>query len=191
MPLTTYTAGEVLTAASLNSNFNFASGDGGLVCVKAQTAVSGVTAFNVDGVFTSDFTNYVINLNLAAAAGTGFNLGLRVGGVTTATDYAAQNLSANNTTIGGGRATAQTSLELPNLRTAPSGISIQLFSPQLAQYTTGTWNGMDIVSPSAFVSYVYWGMQYSSTQFDGFRLTTTSNMSGSYSVYGYSKTARP
>jgi hypothetical protein len=183
------TNGQVLTAnSSASTGLAWATVSAGLVCVKAQTAVSGVQALNVDGVFTSDYTNYVINLNLAAAAGTGFNIGLRAGGVTTATDYGFQSFAANGGTIGGARSTAQTSFELPNLRTAPSGISIQLFSPQLAQYTTSTWNGMDIISTTAFVSFVYWGLQHSSTQFDGFRLTTSSNMDGSYSVYGYSKT---
>jgi hypothetical protein len=35
MPLTTYTAGEVLTAASLNANFSFAAGAGAVVQVKS------------------------------------------------------------------------------------------------------------------------------------------------------------
>ena len=38
MPLTTYTAGEVLTAASLNANFTFAAASGGVVqTVSTQT----------------------------------------------------------------------------------------------------------------------------------------------------------
>jgi hypothetical protein len=37
MPLTTYTAGEVLTAASLNANFSFAASSGGVVQVKSTT----------------------------------------------------------------------------------------------------------------------------------------------------------
>jgi hypothetical protein len=37
MPLTTYTAGEVLTAASLNANFSFAAGAGAVAQVKSTT----------------------------------------------------------------------------------------------------------------------------------------------------------
>ena len=55
MPLTTYTAGEVLTAASLNSNLKVA---GGLQIVKAQTTFTASSSVTVDNVFTSTYTNY-------------------------------------------------------------------------------------------------------------------------------------
>jgi hypothetical protein len=47
MPLTTYTAGEVLTASSLNANFSFAAGAGSLTLVKAQTIGSAVASVTV------------------------------------------------------------------------------------------------------------------------------------------------
>jgi hypothetical protein len=59
MPLTTYTAGQVLTAASLNSNFNAA---GGLQFVKAQTIGSAVSSVTVTGAFSADFDNYYITI---------------------------------------------------------------------------------------------------------------------------------
>jgi hypothetical protein len=191
MALTTYTAGEVLNAASLNSNLNFAAGDGGLVCVKAETAISGVTSFNVDGVFTSEFTNYLINFNMAAAAGTGFTMALRAGGVTTSTDYGNQSLNANNTTVTASRTTGDTTLLLPNLRTSASAMTVQLFSPELATFTQLVTSGLDVVTSTTFFGANKWGLQYSTTQFDGFVITTTSNMTGTYSVYAYSKTVRP
>ena len=57
MPLTTYTAGEVLTAASLNSNFGAACG---LQFVKAQTIGTGVSSVTVTGAFSADYDNYLV-----------------------------------------------------------------------------------------------------------------------------------
>ena len=167
---------------------SWVTGSPGLVCVKAETAVSGVTSLNVDGVFTSTYTNYLINFNLAAAAGTGFTLAFRAGGVTTSTNYGTQSFTANNATLSGARTSGDTNLTLPNLRTSQSGMSVQVFAPQSAQFTSTVVTGLDIASTTTFFANTYLGLQYSSTQFDGFVITTTSNMTGTYSIYGYSKT---
>ncbi len=49
MPLTTYTAGEVLTAASLNANLSFASTNAGPIAIFNETQASGTSG----GTFTS------------------------------------------------------------------------------------------------------------------------------------------
>ena len=49
MPLTTYTAGEVLTAASLNANLSFASTNAGPIAIFNETQASGTAG----GTFTS------------------------------------------------------------------------------------------------------------------------------------------
>ena len=58
MPLTTYTPGEVLTAASLNNNFTFAAASGGLIqlvsTTKSDTFTSASTTFvDITGVSVS------------------------------------------------------------------------------------------------------------------------------------------
>jgi hypothetical protein len=70
-------------------------------------------------------------------------------------------------------------------------MTVQVFSPQSAQFTSTIVTGLDIAGATTFFANTYWGLQLSSTQFDGFVITTTSNMTGTYSIYGYSKTARP
>lgn len=85
MALTTYTAGEVLTAASLNSNLSFAAKSGGLVSVAptsvgktgasstATASTNGQVTFGLcetlllNGVFTSDYANYRIIFQDSAA----------------------------------------------------------------------------------------------------------------------------
>ena len=62
MPLTTYTAGEVLTAASLNANLSFAASSpaGGLTLIKTQTIGNAVTSVAVTGAFSATYDYYKI-----------------------------------------------------------------------------------------------------------------------------------
>ena len=62
MPLTTYTAGEVLTAASLNANLSFAASSpaGGLTLIKTQTIGSAVSSVAVTGAFSATYDYYKI-----------------------------------------------------------------------------------------------------------------------------------
>jgi hypothetical protein len=59
MPLTTYTAGQVLTAASLNANFSFASTNGGVVQVKNAGKA---TAFSTTSGTFVDVTDLTISI---------------------------------------------------------------------------------------------------------------------------------
>jgi len=88
MPLTTYTAGQVLTASSLNANLSFASTNGGLVHINTTTW-SGVSA-TIDNVFSSTYTHYKIIASATACTGGAAEIitRLRVGGVSaTASNY--------------------------------------------------------------------------------------------------------
>ncbi len=63
MPLTTYTAGEVLTAASLNSNFSFAAG--GVVQVKSASKVD---AFTTSSSSFTDITGLSVSITPTSAS---------------------------------------------------------------------------------------------------------------------------
>ena len=52
MPLTTYTAGEVLTAASLNANFSFAAASG-LTLISTTTIGTTVSSVTVSNAFSA------------------------------------------------------------------------------------------------------------------------------------------
>ena len=69
MPLTTYTAGEVLTAASLNANFSFAAASG-LTLVKSQVIGSAVSSVTVTGAFSATYDNYLIKIAGGVTSGT-------------------------------------------------------------------------------------------------------------------------
>jgi len=81
MPITTYTAGQVLTAASLNSNFSAA---GGLQFIKAQTIGTGVSSVTVTGAFSATYDTYLVIVSGGVASG---NLALNLTLGATATGY--------------------------------------------------------------------------------------------------------
>jgi|688.fasta_scaffold459203_2 hypothetical protein len=62
MPLTTYTAGEVLTAASLNANLSFAASSpaGGLTLISTTTIGTTVSSVTVSSAFSATYDNYKI-----------------------------------------------------------------------------------------------------------------------------------
>lgn len=91
MPLTTYTAGEVLTAASLNANLVFAAANGKIIQVvqgTTSTTVSSSVATFVDTGLTATITpttatskilvwvNHAVNLRTSANIGNGLNVKL-------------------------------------------------------------------------------------------------------------------
>ena len=74
MAITTYTAGEVLTAASLNNNF----ASGGLQLIKTQTVGSAVGSVTVTGAFSATYNNYRI-VYTGGTASAGIDMGLTLG----------------------------------------------------------------------------------------------------------------
>ena len=190
MPLTTYTPGEVLTAASLNNNFTVAAGGGGLVVVKAETALSGSTT-TADGVFTSAYTNYRVIVRYQNSAAVELAMQLRAATVDTATNYNYQRFTANNTTLSGSRSASQTSAFIGQDGGAfTSLITLELSAPQLAEPTV--YQAVNTRNASAYtVPWIvnYFGNQSDSTAFDGIKfLVSSGTTTGSYTIYGYAKT---
>jgi hypothetical protein len=83
MPLTTYTAGQVLTAASLNDNFTFAASNppSGLELVSTTTIGTTVSSVTVTGAFSATYDNYFVIVS-GGVASTNLNLNLTLGSTT-------------------------------------------------------------------------------------------------------------
>jgi len=190
MPLTTYTAGQVLTAQSLNDNFAFAA-QSGLVVVQPETAVTSSTTITLDNCFTSTYTNYLIFLNastVTAAANT--DIQLRIGGVTTTTNYNQQFFQVDSGSTTQSRATSQTGFRVSQVESDFRNVAmIHVMQPQQAQVTNFFTEYLLTAgaSLSAVVTSLHTGNQTATTQFDGFIITCATAMTGSYSVYGYGK----
>jgi hypothetical protein len=163
----------------------------GLVCVKAETALSS-TSVTVDNVFTSAYSNYQILLRYTTVGNNAIYARLRVGGVSASgANYNEQSISAVASTPASSRLTGQTSLQVTVGTDGDfkSSSIVTLFSPAVAEAT----NVQSFQNPS-FQAYtgVRWYSLYGNhtlaTAYDGIELICGGNMSGTYAIYGYSKT---
>ena len=193
MPLTTYSAGEVLTAASLNANLSFAASSpaGGLICVKAETAFSAVASTTADGVFTSAYTNYRIVIRFTTSAAN-LSMQLRAATVNTTANYNFQLIEASSTTVSGARTGPTSSATIGDNSNGSfySLAVLDLSGVQLAEPTV--YNSLCTRNNGAYTAtrtINLAGNQSDSTAFDGINFFVSSGtMSGSYTIYGYSKT---
>jgi hypothetical protein len=166
----------------------------GLVCVKAETAFTSAASITADNVFTSAYSNYRLVINTTSAGNNPVNFRLRVGGVSASTNYNRQELSAISSTAAAARTSSATSGFLCYANGALQFVGIlDLFGPQLAQPTqffdVALNNGG--TAPALYTSpelYLYAQNHSTATAYDGIEILSASNLTGVYSIYGYSKT---
>jgi hypothetical protein len=187
----TFVAGDVLEAAELNSNFTYLDGkNAGLVCVKAETAFTGSTTVNVDSVFSATYTNYLVMATFTGTTGDDLSLRLRVGGVdnSTASSYVRQGTQTNGSTLSGFRAnSAQT--KFGSFNTSGTSFAMFQFCNPFSATTTNIYGNFAEPGSVSTIDSQY-TLHNVASSFDGFSLLclATGNVTGSYTVYGYSKT---
>ena len=184
MPIKTFTAGSVLTAADTNDYLN----NGGLVYITQATMGSAVTSIN--NCFTSTYRNYRVLITTSqVGANASFNLRFRAGGSdnTNATyKFALWNIS----TVAGtgslvGNANTEFTFSFIGSANGDTSTAMDIHDPQLANRTKGssTFFGYDSAN--------WWnrggGFMFDNTNvFDGFTIFTSSgNVTGLIQVYGY------
>ena len=164
---------------------------GGLVLVKAETAFTGQSSFNVANVFSATYSNYLILIrDLAATSSGGVRFQLSGSGTPTATGYNYQQLIAFGTTVSGTRSTSQTSAYL---QTGTDGFFsscvVNISSPFSGQMTYTSQNALSDTAYSSPAVQIYSGNQSSAVaNQDGFTLLSIAGtITGTYTVYGYAK----
>ena len=189
MALTTYTAGEVLTAASLNDNLAYAvtvpvAAPGGLTLISATTIGTTVSSVTVTGAFSATYDNYRIKITGvvgSAAADTTFQLS----GITTSVyAYSGFYQSIGTSTIVAFGGTT-TSTPIGTLGTTlNTQINIDLSSPNLA-----VAKYLDIATCSNNIRVNQAAQCNSTVQATGFTITPDSGIltGGTIYVYGYAK----
>jgi hypothetical protein len=164
----------------------------GLVCVKAETAFTTVGDFFADGVFTSAYTNYRMILRYFTSAGGDPVMQFRAATVDTATNYNFERLTASSTSVSSSASTSQTAAQIgqDSNGTFYCLSTVEISGVQLAEPTTyQSTNTRNSGAYSAVVLEQYIGNQSASTAFDGIKvLVATGTFTGTYAIYGYSKT---
>lgn len=159
----------------------------GLVCVKAETAFSGASSVTADSVFTSTYTNYVLMFNYTTSTTNFPQIKLRVGGVSASTAYTSQQMQGFSGSVTTNARSAATSFEFAYYGNATREAAVvNIMGPQLAQATQFVVGGGAL--GGALVQNIY-GLHTTATAYDGIEiLVATGTMTGTYAIYGYSKT---
>ena len=211
MPLTTYTAGQVLTASSLNSNLSFAAQSGGLVSVvptsvavgsgsattsaNGQVSFTGVSSVSLNGVFSANYDNYLYVLNTSAiSTDLSINMRYRVSGTdASGANYTAVDaLNATSSTWGVSTTAGATSIPIGQSLESTDpylfGVTGNIYNPFVAAPTTYMSNAPTYISAAIYRMYLTAAWHSLSTSYTGVSfITSTGTMTGTVSVYGYNK----
>jgi hypothetical protein len=185
MPLTTYTPGEVLTAASLNANFTFAADNppGGLELISTTTIGTAVSSVAVSGAFSATYDNYRIILGQGTSSAGG-TLGMTLG-ATTANYYSGYVGRQWSGVTSGGSVNNGSSWNVGIHVTNGLSMVVDLINPFLADetYFVGFCVGIDTGSEARYEG----GYLNNTTSYTAFTLTPQSGTltGGIIKVYGY------
>ena len=148
---------------------------------------SAVTSVSLDGVFTSDYDNYLMVVTgTMASGGDPYRVKFRASGTdTTGSDYTFQRLRAIGTGYNGTRFTSQSDAWVGQAGDANNtGTTVAIYGPALAQPTAMRnvhGGGADSTSLYDFAS-----THSLSTAYDGLTLyVTSSSITGNVHVFGY------
>ena len=187
MPLTTYTAGEVLTAASLNANLSFAASNpvGGLSLISTTTFAAASTA-TITNCFTAIYRNYRIMIEGVTSVDSAIQGQLRVGGVTTTTNYERQRLQATSTTVSGAYGSGLSAfLFVGSFTSRPNSAAVDIFSP--AEAVATGYQSYGFYNDTNPILQLQAGKQTSATAFDSLVVSVSAGtFTGTVSLYGYS-----
>ena len=210
MPLTTYVANEVLTAASLNANFSFAAANSstGLVpVIPTSVAVgsgtgsvgatglvtfSGVSSVSLNGCFTSTYTNYRVMARYTNSSTlVALYCRLRASGTNATTNYDTTGFrSFSNLAVESNGYNTDVShfANTANVAGAYNGSILDFFGPAEALSTNFISTHSTTESGTAAVRWSASWYNDNQTSYDGFTITPASTtLSGTIMVYGYSK----
>lgn len=201
MALTTFVAGNVLTALQLNDSFAAVGGVRAIVPTSVSVTGAGSSgtvgtngtitfgtaeSLSINGVFSSAYRNYAVVCDFdTSAADINLNLRWRVAGTdnTTANSYIVQRLDTNSTTVGAGRVTSNLAQVAYGASVSTNGFTGTIFRPFLADTTTMTTHSANSLN-NAWQS-IFAAFHNQNTSYDGFTLLASSgNISGTVTVYG-------
>lgn len=173
----TFTTGQVLTAAQMNSV--------GLWLVKTQTIGSGVASVTVTGAFSADYDNYIVTISGGVSSANG-SMSFQMNNSTGSTYFVAGEYGNYGVNAGVTYAPAASTkwVDCIIIGTSVYSANIFLTSPYASRPTVGT---TDSFSQLSFYNFNL--IDTSSSSNTGFTITPvtggTTLTGGNISVYGY------
>ena len=192
-PLYVYTGTDwVPVASELESTSTFATQTyadnaaatlGGLVHINSTTIGSGVSAVDVDNVFTSDYKSYRIILRAVTSGNANLTYRLRASGTPeTGSVYIDQNIRVLTGTVSGATATNTSGFFISGGTTSHFA-TIDFYAPQLTENTFSISTYRSNSPATGLVSEIV----NTSTAYDGISFSVSANTlsSGTIRIYGY------
>lgn len=157
----------------------------GLTLITTQS-FSAAGTVSVNDCFSTTYDHYKIILSLNASAGIALNSRFRVSGAdNTTSNYRTQRLTASGATVSGALSATTTSFEVTDLSTEPTIIDCDIYNPFASKKKNVIFTSAYSIPPE------YWVRSDTfndTTSFTGISFITTSGtVSGTLSVWGYSK----
>ena len=151
----------------------------------AGAAFSAVTSVTADNVFSATYRSYQIVFDYVAGSA-GPSMQLRVGGVTTSTNYNYHSLRFDNGAVTGVESASQSSYPIGFDSTSNCSSTAMIFRPFDATATMfqvfNARTGSSYIKP---IGLEFFGNQSASTSFDGIIISVSSGtMTGRYDIYG-------
>jgi hypothetical protein len=150
-----------------------------------SVAFSSCATLSLNGVFNTDYDNYMISIRHTGSGSIYIQGRLLTGGSeASGSNYVSQYLYASGTSVAGARYTSQTIAYLSSTyNTQRSGVTVNVYGPFLAQPTAfRSITALDFTS--AYIE-DYASTHSLSTSYDGIKLITSAGtFSGLVSVYG-------
>jgi hypothetical protein len=160
----------------------------GLTLISKQTVTTGTSALNFNNVFDSTYKNYKIVISRAVAnTNTTWALRLRVGGVSSGTNYRYQRSQVSNTTFSGSRDASTANFAFASSIIDNFSGVIDLFDPFVVGATAMVSNLQANASTTTYI-FDCSGIHTTTTSYDGFEIFVTDANTwtgGSVYVYGY------
>jgi len=188
-----FTAGTALAAASLNAvglwriTPTGISGTGASLS-GAKITLTTCTAAKISGVFSADYENYLLVGRAITTTGDIYAQ-FMVGTTETTTNYNYAMMQAyagaGVTAVRTAGTTALTMFAMGAGTTTYCSSTVDIFAPQLA--TATLWQCTNNRSDNSYglpANYLWHGNQSDNTQFDGLRLFSAGNITGTFYIYG-------
>ena len=163
--------------------------NGGLVPLVGQTAFTATTGVTVSNVFSSTYSNYLLTVVTTVTGADDVLMQFTVGGTATTANYNYQTVFGDGSSPATARSTGSSSIIINRNSNGanPQVTNVTIFNPNVADLTMYQINAYNQQSASTPYMILRNGNQNSSTQFDGFKLLSANNITGYYTLYGYTK----
>jgi hypothetical protein len=147
------------------------------------SAVSNIT---LNGIFTSDYDNYMLTARLTSTNNQSVTAQLTLAGTPANSGYAIQWIAAQGTTVSANRVTSSSATYIGSIATIPGGLSCYFFGPFLAQPTA--IRNVEIFGQNSAEMFDFASTHSTATSYDGLKMQTgTGTMTGLLTVFGFNQ----